>query len=114
MGAGIFPHSSRVTFLILGVVCTVMSGGDLPADGMVQRMSRAIGPEMTVQIAAEQREVADAIQDFVSDTFVPRPQFIFDRTVRPEDQQIPRRDARPVSLRFECRGFGLKNEGPRE
>lgn len=63
-------------------------------------MSRAIRPEMSMDIATHQREIADAVENLMADTFIDRTQRILNRSVRSEDDQILRRHAFSITLAF--------------
>ncbi len=70
---------------------------------------------MPLDVTTQEREVSQAIEDFVAGKFVVRPEFIVDRPVRPDDEQVLGAGASAVSggpqlhrfvFQDECAGIG--------
>jgi len=65
---------------------------------------------MAVDVATQQGKVPDAIQNFVTGTFVVRPKLISDDAGRTKNQQILLGHSRTISLRFQSGHFAFENE----
>ncbi len=67
---------------------------ELPGQLGVELVARAVGDDVTGQVDAHQRQVAEEVEDLVPDALVAIPEFVADHPVRPEDQEVPLRGPR--------------------
>ena len=77
-------------------------------------MTGPAGREAAEQIAADQSEVADAVEDLVTGALLGRSKRVVDDAFLTEDQQVLCRGSFAEALGFECLDFALQNERPRE
>ena len=82
-----------------------------PRQGDVERMAGTVGGDVAAQVHAEQRQVADDVEDLVPGRLVGVAQAVGDRPARAEHQQVGRRRSRAEALPPQLLRLGFEDEG---
>ena len=76
-----------------------------PREILIESMSRTVRTHIAVKIATDQRQIADAVENFVPDAFVDDAQFVIDDSTFAEHENVLSGDTRAETLGLEGGDF---------